>query len=134
MRKARFPTRALLVFSDGQDNYSVNTLEELTARFSDASVSMFLLAPRHWDANANHLDEMLERNRFSKFAKDTGGYVSPVHSLEEMMAAVAGVASTIRSSYLLQLSAPRRHSLKIEVPGIRPRPLVFFRELPESRP
>lgn len=134
MRKARHANRALLIVSDAYDNQSIHRIEELTAAFSSWPLPIFLvILVERWRTELQPLEELSAREDLVRFANRSGGYATWVSNKQEMSAAVTKLASAIRSPYLLYFVSPaslmtqRPLDLQVEVIGVRPRPLVFYR-------
>jgi Ca-activated chloride channel family protein len=92
--------RALVVVSDGGDNSSAHTLDEVVdhARRSNAAIySVTLVDPNTHESNPGVL---------SRLAHDTGGLAFRPDRQSDVMDAFARVAREIRSGYSLGFSAP----------------------------
>ena len=129
MRKAQYPTRALVVLSDGLDNHSAFAFDELMTAYSESPVPVFLLAPVDPWSHPHPSDER-NKDAIVRLVSKSGGYAVASVTDEEMQRAAASVASAIRLPYLLYFSVAglpaERHTVQVEVKGIHPRPRLFY--------
>jgi Ca-activated chloride channel family protein len=113
MRQARNPRKALLILSDGGDNNSRYTENEIKSLVREADVCIYAVAL---------VGGGLMRRRvplLNGLARETGGRVREVARLRDVPAAVATISAAIRHQYLLGYSSnnPRRSGLyhKVQV-------------------
>src|ERR1035441_9824512 len=128
MPKAHHANRALVVVSDGFDNRSVHKFKELERAYADSPVPLFLLVPAEYYGESDTYDEREARNSLLRLVGQSGGYNVAVYDAKVAMAVVTGLASVIRSPYMLYFARPlgSRGGLDIEVKGVRPRPRLFY--------
>ena len=147
MRKARFSNRALVVISDADDTASIYELRDLSSAYSELPAPVFLLIPRTPTersrrqplysggpvpfVNLNPFDQ----NGMVRFASRSGGGVVNVSSEQQMISAAKQVGIAIRSPYVLsfrrtpQRAAGEPFDLKVQVNGLRPRPMALYRSI-----
>ena len=133
MRQARYQTRVLLVVSDGDDNSSVYSLEELSRAFAESPIPMFLIIP----ADPQHrgpqvTDAGSRRTALMQLAVQTGGYAHIVSARQEIVAVATELASAFRTVYTLKVQAPatrtgKLNDLHIQVRSVTPRPVLLYR-------
>ncbi|HTS28850.1 MAG TPA: VWA domain-containing protein [Bryobacteraceae bacterium] len=109
MRKARNPRKVLLVLSDGGDNNSRYSENELFSRVREADVRVYAIG-------------LFQRPRYlEKLADETGGRVIWVHRLSELPGAMEAVSQQIRHEYLVGYFSNhppndgKYHKVRIEV-------------------
>jgi Ca-activated chloride channel family protein len=115
--------RALVIVSDGGDNASARTLDEVTEQARKADVVMYaviLVDPDGQDAKPGVL---------KKLARETGGAALAPKRAEELTKAFIQIAREIRSGYMLGFSPPDRaasgyRTLRVEIDAKDHRPLV----------
>jgi VWFA-related protein len=98
VRKARNARKALLILSDGGDNYSRYTEGEMKDFLREADVCVYSIALRGGGLIKRHI-ALLRR-----ISQETGGLLCPVDRLEDLPGAVAKISAAIRHQYLLGYS------------------------------
>jgi Ca-activated chloride channel homolog len=98
MRKAANPRRALVVLSDGEDNFSRYTQSELTSYLDEANVVIYSIGL------ADGLFVRHQTRYLRNLSERTGGLCFPVSRLERLADAVRSIGNAIRSQYLLGYS------------------------------
>ena len=128
MSKAHNANQALLVVSDGFDNRSVHKFEELERACERSLVPLFLLVPAEHYNQDEDFDEREARSSLLRLVSYSGGYNVAAFDAKEAIAVVTGLASAIRSPYILYFARPRQSvgGLAIEARGVRPRPRLFY--------
>ena len=128
MPKAHHANRALVVVSDGFDNRSVHRFKELERAYADSPVPLFLLVPAERHSAPEGRDEADARIRLLRLVSKSGGDCLAVYDEKEATAVVTGLASVIRSPYMLYFARPRQSvgRLDIEVKGVRPQPRISY--------
>jgi VWFA-related protein len=108
MRKARHQNRALLIVSDGYDNASVYTPNELKRALAETPVPMFLVIPAsRWERVGLRgqavliADEQEMRARMLDVTESSGGLWLPVSDAREARGLASQLASAMRRPYLL---------------------------------
>jgi Ca-activated chloride channel homolog len=109
MRYARNPLKALLILSDGGDNYSRYTQTEVMHALQEADVRVFAIG-------------LFDDASFlRKAANETGGSVIVVHKMKDLVEAVEKTNASLRSEYLLGYYPPQNqadgkfHKVKLTV-------------------
>jgi hypothetical protein len=127
MSKAHHANRVLLLVSDGLENRSVHKFKELERASADLPVPLFLLVPAE-HSHPPDGEELEARNRLLRLVSHSGGYNVAVFDAKEAIAVVTGLASVIRSPYVLYFARPRQSvgGLDIAVKDVRPRPRIFY--------
>jgi Ca-activated chloride channel homolog len=151
MRKARYHKQALLVVTDGADQNSHRSLEDLIplVQASDAQVFIItIFSPRENDIyrTAHESKVALVTNQevdnpivaFRRLAEESGAEASFLTSPEKLQEAVDSVAHQLRTQYTLAYypSSPgsgfRRIEVKVAGPGTRVRTRRGFATLPSG--
>jgi Ca-activated chloride channel homolog len=104
MKNARHMRKALVVVSDGGDNFSRRSLRELKARLIESDVQVYSLGVFDRNYTAKHTPE--ERNGptlLDQVALDTGGHTFPV-TLDALPEIGAQIAHELRNQYVLGYS------------------------------
>ena len=109
MHHAARPRKALLVFSDGEDNNSRYSGQEMLSRLREADVSIYAIG-------------LQQRSRYlEKLADETGGKLIWVHDLGELPDAIDRLSRQMRTEYLLgyipktSLNDGRYHKIRVQV-------------------
>ena len=116
---------------DGLHDYAALGLSADVKYFN---AGIMLIDLERWRTELQPSEELSAREDLARFAYRSGGYATWVSSKKEMSSAVTQLASAIRSPYLLffvspaSLTTQRPLDLQVDVIGVRPRPLVFYRE------
>lgn len=95
MRRARNTRRALVVLSDGEDNFSQRNAPELRSYLREAGVVIYtigLSAGRFGHHDTRHLRRM---------SRETGGWYYPVNHVDDLKETVQSIGEAIRSQYVL---------------------------------
>ena len=113
MKRAKNPRKALLVLSDGGDNYSRYTEPEMKALVREADVSIYSIALGRGWVIPNHIGLL------KYLSKETGGLFQQADRMSDLPEAVNKISNAIRQQYLLGYASnnPKNNGLyrKIEV-------------------
>ena len=136
MRSARNSRKALLIVSDGGDNKSRRTENEIKSLVKEADVQIFAIGifgarDPHWPTP----EELAGPALLAGIAEQTGGRQYPVKKLEQLPRIAAEIGETIRNQYLLSYkprSLPvggkyRRVQVRLMWPDGTERPRVFWK-------
>jgi len=101
VRQGRHRRRALLVISDGQDNASLYTLEQLRQRLKESDVQLYCVGIGRpgLSEKAEKRQEMRGQMILDEIARMTGGRAFFVNSASELEQAATRVALELRHQY-----------------------------------
>ena len=102
MKKARNVRKALVVFSDGGDNWSRHSAREVKNALRESDVQIYAMGI--FDPNLSVKNPEEERNGpqlLDELAEQSGGREYPVTNLAELPAISARIGNELRSQYLL---------------------------------
>jgi VWFA-related protein len=105
MKHARNERKALIILSDGGDNFSSRNLRQLKATLIEADVQVYALGVFDRDYAIKHTAE--ERNGprlLDQVAIDTGGRDFPLVSLDSLPGIGVEIARDLRNQYILGYS------------------------------
>jgi VWFA-related protein len=136
MKHAQHTRKALVVISDGGDNFSRRTLRELKATLIESDVQVYSLGVFDNDYSVKHTPE--ERNGptlLEQVALDTGGRTFPV-SLDALPQIGAQIARELRDQYVLGYSPAaattdgkyHRVDLKLAPPNAESELRTYYRQ------
>jgi VWFA-related protein len=123
MKHARNRRKALVILSDGGDNFSRRNLRQLTETLIESDVQVYAMGIYDEDYSLKHTPE--ERNGpklLDEVALDTGGRDFPLTSLDNLPKVGVEIARELRNQYILGYSPAaiiadgkfHRVSLKVE--------------------
>jgi Ca-activated chloride channel homolog len=128
MKKARNPQKAIVIVSDGGDNWSRHSVREIKNALIESDVQVFAMGIFDWDYMNRHAAE--ERRGpvlLDELAEQTGGHHFPVENLNDLPGISAEMSRQMRNQYDLGYypSNPARDgkyrqvklTLKMEEPG-----------------
>lgn len=128
MKKAHNPNRALVIVSDGGDNWSRHSIHEIKNTLLESDVQLYAMGIFDWNYLTKHAAE--ERRGpllLDELAEQTGGRNFPVKDLNDLPAISAAISRQIRNQYELGYysSNPARDgkyrrlklTLKLDDPG-----------------
>jgi Ca-activated chloride channel family protein len=95
MRRAKNPRRALLILSDGNDNYSRYTESELKSRVREADVTIYSIGLVGSGLLKRHLRVLRQ------LSDQTGGRFYEVEKMSDLPAAAEKISAAIRNQYVL---------------------------------
>jgi Ca-activated chloride channel homolog len=105
MRKAKNPRKALLLISDGGDNHSRYTAEDISGVVRDADVQIYAIGVFEPDFRIGRTkEEKSGPELLSEIANQTGGRTYPARSLDDLPALAAKVGIELRNQYVLGYS------------------------------
>jgi len=105
MKKARNARKALIILSDGGDNYSRSTLRQLRSTLIESDLQVYVLGVYDEDYAVRHSKE--ERRGpalLDTVAFDTGGRDFPIASLEDLPGIGLQLSRELRNQYVLGYS------------------------------
>jgi Ca-activated chloride channel family protein len=101
LRRARNPRKALLILSDGADNYSRYTESEMKSLVREADVCIYSIALVGGSFLRRHA------RLLRGLAEETGGLVRLVDDVGDLPDAVAKISAAIRNQYVLGYAPAR---------------------------
>lgn len=105
MKNARNARKALVVVSDGGDNFSRRTLRELKETLIESDVQVYSLGVFDRDYSTRHTpEERKGPSLLDQVALDTGGRNFPVLSLDKLPDIGVQIARELRNQYVLGYS------------------------------
>ncbi len=99
MKDAKYPRKALLVVSDGGDNRSRYTENELRATVRESDVQIYSIGI--FDDYAPTTEERLGPLLLNDLCEDTGGRLFRVNDLSDMADVAAKISDELRDEYVL---------------------------------
>jgi hypothetical protein len=130
LRTARHVTRAVVGFTDGEDNNSARGPREIEAAARSAGASVFVVTQRVFAARRTASEPDDGRDRVAGLARGSGGFVIEAGSATEGARLVAELSAAIHSPYLVSFAYPRGNSelkVKVEFSDKRRRGLLAYR-------
>jgi len=123
MKHARHPRKAILVLSDGGDNRSRHSKNELKRRVRESDVQIYAIGitdpASMWDGTP---EEINGPYLLSDIANQTGGRMFPADSLGGLVDIAKRIGSALRNQYVLGYSPTtakrdgRYHSIVVKLP------------------
>src|SRR5271154_821971 len=105
MHKAKNPRKALLLISDGGDNHSRYTAEDIAGVVRDADVQIYALGVFEPDFKIGRTkEEKSGPELLAEIANQTGGRAYPARSLNDLPALAGKVGVELRNQYVLGYS------------------------------
>jgi Ca-activated chloride channel homolog len=105
MHKAKNPRKALLLISDGGDNHSRYTAEDIESVVRDADVQIYALGVFEPEFRIGRTkEEKSGPELLSEIANETGGRAYPARSLDDLPALAGKVGIELRNQYVLGYS------------------------------
>ena len=137
MKHARNRRKALIVLSDGGDNFSRRNLRELKAALIESDVQVYAMGIFDRDYSRKHTPE--ERNGpqlLDQVALDTGGRNFPVVSLDKLPGIGVQIARELRNQYVLGFAPAtqtadgkfHRVDLKLATPDAESELRAYYRQ------
>ncbi len=99
MKDAKYPRKALLIVSDGGDNRSRYTENELRSMVRESDVQIYALGI--FDEYAPTTEERLGPLLLNDLCEDTGGRLFRVNDLSDMADVAAKISDELRDEYVL---------------------------------
>jgi Ca-activated chloride channel family protein len=136
MKKARHPRKAIVIISDGGDNWSRHSAREVRNILLESDVQLYAMGI--FDPNYSKEREAETRNGpalLDELARQTGGRNYPVDDLNDLPAISAKIGNDLRNEYLLgYYTAATRdgkyHRVKVDlsVPRDMPELRTYYRK------
>ena len=122
MQQSRNPRRALLILSDGGDNYSGTTERQLTSRLEEAGVQLYAVDMSVAPVLRERSPEEVEGpDLLARLCDHAGGRYYRVETRRELAATANQIGNELRSQYVLGFMAPnatedgRFHRVRLQV-------------------
>jgi VWFA-related protein len=132
MKKAKNPRKSLLVISDGGDNSSRYTENEIKSRVREADVQIYAIGIYEMIANRGRTpEEMAGPSLLTEIAEQTGGRQFAVDNLNELPDVAAKIGIELRNQYILGYTPTNQDRdgkyRKVQVKLVQPRGLPPLR-------
>ncbi len=99
MKKAIYPRKAIVILSDGGDNWSRHSAREIRAALLEADVQVYAMGI--FDAQMRTAEEKNGPKLLDELTELTGGRHYPVTDLDQLAAISERIGRELRSQYLL---------------------------------
>jgi Ca-activated chloride channel family protein len=99
MRQARYARKALLIISDGGDNHSRYTEDEIKRMIKEADVQVFAIGL--YDFTPATIEEKMGPDLLSEVTEVTGGRAYRIINLNELADAASKIGLELRNQYVL---------------------------------
>jgi Ca-activated chloride channel homolog len=99
MRGARYERKALLIISDGGDNHSRYTEDEVKAMVQEADVQIYAMGLFNFQGNTP--EELNGPELLKEITGATGGQTFYIHSANELAEVAAKIGTELRNQYVL---------------------------------
>jgi len=110
LKDARFRRKAMVVISDGGDNHSRYTQNEIKSILEESDTLVYAVGL--FDPRASRTEERVGPLRLDEVTSVTGGRVFPVHTAQDMKAAIAKINRELRNQYMLGYSPSPNQAMK----------------------
>jgi Ca-activated chloride channel homolog len=136
MKKARNLRKALVILSDGGDNWSRHNVREVKNALLESDVQVYAMGIFDADSSSHHAREEREGpTLLDDLAGQTGGLLYSVNNLDDLPAISARISRELRTQYLLGYSPThpvrdgkyRRVEVKLSVPKEMPGLRAYYR-------
>jgi VWFA-related protein len=137
MRNAHYTRKAMIIVSDGEDNASHCTVDELKATVREADVLIYAIGISDADSysHTTHTKALMGSALLSEITTQTGGRLFEVNKLNQLPEIASKIGAWLRSQYVLaykpdnssKKSGYRRIQVKLTVPKGFPRLHAFWR-------
>jgi VWFA-related protein len=112
--------KGILVLSDGKDNSSRRTVEQVQRAIRNSEVLVYALAVDGGDGGPWGIDDGVDARALRKLTDDTGGRTEVVKGFKNLEKATARLADELNQQYIIGYAAPtardgRWHPIKVEV-------------------
>ena len=121
-KEARFQKKAMVVISDGGDNHSRYTQNEIKSILEESDTLVYAVGL--FDPRASRLEERMGPLRLDEVTSVTGGRVFPVHNAQDLNAAIQKINRELRNQYVIGYSPSpnpelkgKWHKLKVHLNG-----------------
>jgi Ca-activated chloride channel family protein len=109
-KEARFQKKAMVVISDGGDNHSRYTQNEIKSILEESDTLVYAVGL--FDPRASRLEERMGPLRLDEVTSVTGGRVFPVHSPQDLNTAIQKINRELRNQYVIGYSPSQNPELK----------------------
>ena len=99
LRRARYKRRALIIISDGGDNHSRYTANEIRRQVEEADVEIYALGI--FSKVFKTYEEWAGKRLLTGITEATGGHTVTVNNVEELPTAAANISRELRNQYIL---------------------------------
>ncbi len=136
MKKAQNPRKAIVILSDGGDNWSRHSVRQITNDLIESDVLVYAMGIFDPDYSIRHpSEERRGPQLLEALAEQTGGRHLPVDDLDELPAISARIGRALRNQYLLGYYSTNsmrdgkyRHvKLELAIPGPAPSLRTYYR-------
>jgi len=135
MKHAQNGRKAIVILSDGGDNFSRRNLRQIRDTLMESDVQVYSMGIYDDDSVKRTREERQGPQLLSDVALETGGREFPVYGLDELPATGAEIARDLRNEYVLGYSPTNgnadgkyRHvKLKLALPGRAPDLRTYYR-------
>jgi len=135
MKHARHARRAVLILSDGGDNFSRRNLRQLRSSLLESEAQVYAMGIFDSGPGKRTSEERKGPELLSHVALETGGREFPVRNLEELPLTGLAIARDLRNQYVLGYSPAnaatdgkyRRVKLNLELPNSGNKLQTYYR-------
>jgi len=99
MRQAKYERKALLIISDGGDNHSRYTENEIKSMVREADVQIYAIGI--YDPNPNMPEEIKGPALLSEISEWTGGRTFPIDNVNELSDVATKIGVELRNQYVI---------------------------------
>ena len=122
MRKAMYRRKAIILFSDGEDNHSRTTTAEFKQLATESDTTIYtLFISDAWSAASLAQSTSTGAPLLNDIARQTGGHMFAVSEVRQLPKIAAKIGSWIRSQYVLGYVPPdeertgRYHRIQVKI-------------------
>jgi Ca-activated chloride channel homolog len=122
MNKAKYRRKAIVLFSDGEDNHSRTTTTEFKQLATESDTTIYtLFISDSWSAAALAQGRVTGAPLLNDIARQTGGHMFAVSEVRQLPKIAAKISSWIRSQYVLGYVPPdeerggRYHRIQVKI-------------------
>jgi Ca-activated chloride channel family protein len=122
MSQAKYRRKAVVLFSDGEDNHSRTTTTEFKQLATESDTTIYtLFIGDPWSASLVQANSVTGAALLSDIARQTGGHMFAVSDVKQLPKIAAKIGSWIRSQYVLGYVPPdegrsgRYHRIQIKI-------------------
>ena len=101
IKKAHNSRKALIIVSDGGDNYSRYTFAELKSAVREADVQMYAIGIYSRNAPPRSTEELTGPALLKEITKDTAGRLFEIDSVDELPGVASKISLALRNQYVL---------------------------------
>ena len=107
MKTAEHSRRALILLSDGGDNHSAHTENDVRSALRQSSLQVYFIGSPRWDAPT--IEERNAIHEMQDLTSDRGGIMMSVTSGQESAQAGGAISVLLRHQYLLAYNSGHQH-------------------------